>query len=220
MKTSSIFAAAAVMLAGSAVAAPLERRAELVAADIVAQIAPKSVSCAAGSDECRTNKQVGEALVEAMLAYEIYNPAAMASITALIALESGEFVYKRNLQHDGADSIHWGQGTSNMQTFKYQLLFANSFPEVASQVAALGAVDGNKAAMNKVLDLVVDDKYNFKSGPWFYATQCGADVHSAFEGSDLDKAFELHMACVLGSGSIAPERTAYWNTAKKAFGLA
>jgi len=219
MKAFSVIAVAATLLAGSAAASPVERRGALVAADIIAKIAPSSVSCA-NTDECRTNEQVGAALIQAMLDYEIYNPAAMASIIALIALESGEFKYKRNLQHDNAaQAIHWGQGTSNMQMFKFNLMFANSFPELKDKVTAIGSTDNNQQAMNKVLDLVADDKYNFKSGPWFYATQCGADVHSAFEGSDVDAAFKAHMACVLGSGEVTAERTAYWTKAKAAFGL-
>lgn len=220
MKASSVIAAAGALLAGSTVASPIERRdTPPSAASIVAQIAPSSVSCA-NTDECRTNEQVGAALITAMVDYEIYSLSAMASIIALIALESGEFKYKRNLQHDNAaQAIHWGQGTSNMQMFKFNLMFANSFPELKDKVAAIGSTDNNQEAMNKVLDLVADDKYNFRSGPWFFATQCGADVHNAFKGTDHDAAFKAHMACVLGSGEVTADRLAYWTKAKAAFGL-
>ncbi|KXJ91780.1 hypothetical protein Micbo1qcDRAFT_161802 [Microdochium bolleyi] len=223
MKTSTAVITAATLLAGTTTAASFERRATggapLVASDIIATIAPKSTSCA-DTKECRTNVQVGEAFIQAFLAYEIYQPAAMASILALVALESGEFKYKRNLQHaNPADDqkIHWGQGTSNMQLATFNLEFARSFPELASQVGTPG---DTMEAKNKILDLVVDDKYNFKSGPWFYATQADcAPAREAFKGTDADAGYQAHMKCV-GVDASNAERMQYWTLAKKAFNLA
>ncbi|KAJ1334103.1 putative chitinase [Microdochium nivale] len=222
MKTCTIITAAATLLAGTTSAATFDRRAAaaagpLVAADIIAAVAPTSVSCTGASvaDECRTNVQVAPALIDAYLAYGIYEPTAMASILALLALESGEFRYKRNLQHAKPDATtHWGQGTANMQGADFNVEFAKSFPELASKVAEGTTME----IKNKNLDLVVDDRYNFKSGAWFYKTKC-PDAQQAFKGTDYDAAFAAHMACV-GVPATDESRQKYWQAAKKAFGLA
>ncbi|KAH7016291.1 uncharacterized protein B0I36DRAFT_298607 [Microdochium trichocladiopsis] len=220
MKTSIIIATAAALLVDTTTAASLERRADLVAADIVAQIAPSSKTCA-DARQCRTNVQVGTAMVEAFQAYDIYEPVAMASILALIALESVEFRYKRNLQSTNPaqeQEFHWGQGTSNMQVYKYNLEFAKSFNKLKGQVIPGDTME----AKNRVLDLVTADEYNFKSGPWFYAKQADcAPAREAAKGvkPNVDDVYQAHMKCV-GVDTNNDERRKYWDAAKKAFNLA
>lgn len=222
MKTQTTITAlaATLALAGSAAASPLKTRdlvaADLVAADIVAYIAPTSTSCET-TDECRTNEQIGPLLVQAMFKNEIYDPAAMASILALIAFESGDFKYKRNTQYDGDDELHWGQGTSNMQMFEFNEEYARSITALVPQVEALGDLT-TKDKKNELLSLVVADEYCFASGSWFYATKCAETADPIFK-TDVDKGFEAHMACVLGEGTIAEERMPYWTRAKEAFGI-
>ena len=90
--------AAGLLLAGQAIAAPLEARADLSAAAIVAAISPNSKTCD-GSAECRTADQVGPLLADAMVKYGVYKPGRIAAIIALTAYESVDYKYKHTSVH-------------------------------------------------------------------------------------------------------------------------
>ncbi|KAI1460499.1 hypothetical protein F4805DRAFT_454921 [Annulohypoxylon moriforme] len=205
---------AGLLLAGQAVAAPapsapLKTRDGKTAAEIVAQIAPDSKTCD-GSAECRTADQAGPLLADAMLKYSVYSPGQIAGIIALTAFESVNYKYKHNVSPGRP-----GQGTSNMQQFNYNLMYAQSIPELKSKVSGIdaNAADDKK---NDVLALVNADEYNFGSGPWFLTTQCTKDVQTALAKGD-DAGFQAYMGCV--GVTLTSDRTAYWTRAKAAFGL-
>lgn len=88
---------------------------------------------------------------------------------------------------------------------EWNVQYANSMPELKS----LGLTE------TTVLDHVIEDKYNFGTGPWYYSTQCAA-AH-AVAGGPVDDWFNAYMACV--HTDVGP-RLEYWYRAKKAFGLA
>ncbi|KAI1661067.1 hypothetical protein F4813DRAFT_273904 [Daldinia decipiens] len=208
-----VASAAGLLLAGQALAAPRvvhEIRDLQTAAAIIAQVAPSTVDCAAGG-ECVKSDVIGPLLVQAMLQYGIYNPAQMAGIVALTAFESVEYTFKHNVSPGRP-----GQGTSNMQMFNFNLKYANSIPELAAQVAGVGE-DAPDDKKNEVLSLVNDNKYNFGSGPWYFTTQCTPDVQEGLKRGD-DAGFAAYMGCV-GITVVDPKRQAYWDAARKAFGL-
>lgn len=207
-----VASAAGLLLAGQALAAPRvvhEIRDVKTAAAIIAEVAPSTVDCAAGG-ECVKSDVIGPLLVQAMQQYGIYNPAQMAGIIALTAFESVEYTFKHNVSPGRP-----GQGTSNMQMFKFNLKYANSIPELAGQVAGVGE-DAPDDKKNEVLSLVNDNKYNFGSGPWYFSTQCTPDVQEALKKGD-DAGFVAYMGCV--GVTVDPKRQGYWDAARKAFGL-
>ncbi|ETS86699.1 hypothetical protein PFICI_00527 [Pestalotiopsis fici W106-1] len=211
MKYSQI--ATSLLLAGSALAAP---SAKVVAprsssaADLILAIAPDSASCDSSNDECRTNVQAAPLLIDAFDKYDIRTTAEIAGILSLMAYESVNFAYKRN-KSPGRP----GQGTANMQMFDYNVKYAATLSDLTTQVAALGTITTDDGK-NQLLDLVVDDQYNFGSGPWFYSTQCTDAQRTALQKGD-DDGFAQYMACV--GVTVTDDRNAYWTRAKTAFGL-
>ncbi|KAI5862578.1 hypothetical protein GGS23DRAFT_597377 [Durotheca rogersii] len=206
-----VASAAAVLLAGQALAAPaqLQARQGKTAAAIIAEIAPGSASCD-GTPDCRTADQAAPFLIEAMAKYGLTSPGQIAGVLALSAFESVDFKFKHNV-FPGRP----GQGTSNMQMFPFNILYAQSISELAGQVSGVSA-DAPDAQKNEILDLLADDKYNFGSGAWFLTTQCGSDVVEGLK-SGSDASFAAYMACV-GVG-LDGDRQAYWTRAKQAFGI-
>lgn len=79
------------------------------ATQVLLEIMPSSSSCAGRGDECRTATQAASYLVQAMTKYKATTDMEQAGILALVAYESEEMRYKKNLNNAAA-----GQGTSNM----------------------------------------------------------------------------------------------------------
>jgi hypothetical protein len=144
-----------------------------------------------------------------MQKYGITSTAEIAGVLSLMAFESVDFKYKHNVSPGRP-----GQGTANMQMFDYNLEYAQSIPELADQVAALGTISSD-AQKNQLLALVTDDNYNFASGPWFYTTKCASARTQLETGSDAG--FAAYMSCV--GVSVTDDRNAYWTRAKQAFGI-
>ncbi|KAI8668683.1 hypothetical protein NCS57_00680500 [Fusarium keratoplasticum] len=206
MKFLSLSAAALLGFANLSLASPL------YAAPIIEHAAPKSVKCDPKNDECRTAKQAAPFITKGFYDYGIYDVKEMAAILSLMAFESVDFQYKRN-KSPGRP----GQGTANMQMAQWNLKYAQSIPELKDKYADIKSVDGlSNSTLNALLDDVVDDKYNFASGPWFLTTQCKPDVREALR-RDIDEGFLLYMKCV----DVTPEqpRLDALNLAKEAFGL-
>jgi hypothetical protein len=184
----------------------------LTAVPIIEKIAPKSKSCPSGNTDCRTAKQAAPFLINAFKDHDIYDPKMMAAVLALMAFESVDFQYKRN-QVPGRP----GQGTANMQMANYNLLYAKDIPELAPKFEGVDSVEGmSDDDLNKLLDAVTVDKYNFASGAWFLATQCKQDVKDAFK-KDVNEGFKLYIEeCV---GTEVEPRQEVFNVAKEAFGI-
>lgn len=185
--------------------------AQLYAADVIATIAPKSESCPSKEEDCRTAEQIGPFLVQSFQDYGIYNPNEMAAIISLMAFESGDFHYKRNM-FPGRP----GQGTANMQMAPFNLAYAKTIDGVKDKVKDIESTDGmTDDELNDLLDLVTPDEHNFGSGPWFLATRC-PDEREILQ-KDIDKGFEAYMACV--GVEVDEDRLAYLTRAKEAFGI-
>lgn len=204
----------ALLLASSSLAAPLnttcaiEARAD-TAASIISKIAPTAAACTASDTDCRTPEEAAPYLINALSKYGVINVAEIAGVLALMAYESDDFKYKTNSKGTP------GQGTANMQMFAYNLQYAQSIPELADKVSALGTITTDDQK-NQLLALVTDDNYNFGSGPWFYTTQCDSSVQTELQ-QGTDAGFAAYMSCV--GVDVTDARTAYWTAAKLAFGL-
>lgn len=189
--------------------------AQLSAGPIVQQIAPAATSCppaTATASECRTANQAGPWIAQGMIDYKVTDVKEMAAIIALMAFESVDFKYKHNISPGRP-----GQGTANMQMANYNLAYVKQIPELKDKVAQFKSVDGLSAQdLNYILSLVQPDPYNFGSGPWFLTTQCPGDVRTKLQ-NNVDEGFQAYMQCV--GVSVTPERLAYFQRAKTAFGL-
>lgn len=186
--------------------------AQIQATPIILAIAPGSKSCAADNKECRTAEQASPFLASAMSRYKLYNVNEMAAVISLMAFESVDFAYKTN-QFPGRP----GQGTANMQMAEFNLKYAKSIDKVKDKVADISSVDGlSDDKLNEIRALVIDDEYNFASGPWFLTTQCEPSVREQLR-NDIDKGFAAYMSCV--GVTVDEDRTAYLERAKKAFNI-
>lgn len=185
--------------------------AQLDAVKIVKQIAPNATNCPE-TKECRTAEQAAPFIAKSMTQYGVYCTKQMAGIISLMAFESVDFKYKHNV-FPGRP----GQGTANMQMANFNLMYAKSIDGVKDQVKDITTVDGaSNDTLNHILSLVQPDQYNFGSGPWFFTTQCKQDVKDKFKKS-ADEGFAAYMQCV--GVSVTDERKAYFERAKKAFGV-
>lgn len=181
-------------------------------AAIIEQIAPDSVSCEGKSDECRTAEQAAPFIFDSMCQYGIQDPNQIAAIISLMAFECGQFVYKRN-----AFPGRPGQGTANMQMPPFNLKYAQSLEGVRDEVANVTTTEGQSdAELNRILDLVTVDEYNFGSGPWFVKSECAPEVLESLK-QDIDTGFEAYMACV--GVEVNEERLVFLERAKVAFDL-
>ncbi|KAG5924059.1 hypothetical protein E4U61_001715 [Claviceps capensis] len=180
----------------------------------IQQIAPKSLSCLPCSPDCRTAHQATPFIASSLKKYEIHDLNTTAALLALMAFESVDFRYKHNV-FPGRP----GQGTVNMQSSSFNLLYAKSIPALVPLVASIpsSSVEGLKnETLNAILGLVTPDEYNFGSAAWFLVKQCGRDVMRALQ-RDLEGGFAAYMKCV--GVEVSEERRVYLERAKKAFGL-
>ncbi|CAN8100587.1 unnamed protein product [Discula destructiva] len=173
---------------------------------VIEAIMPKSTSCDNRGDECTTGAVAAQYLHRAVLKYGVTTDIEKAGIAALIAYESGELQYKKNLDQ----AAQPGRGTANMQSGALNVQYA----------ADLGM--GSYTTGN-VLDLTSDDTFNFYSAAWYYTTTCAA-LHQTGPGGDADAWFESFMGpncdgLADGWKTSQPERWTYWESAKTAFGV-
>jgi hypothetical protein len=194
------------------------RAATLTAAQVILQIAPTSGSCsgAPAAGECATNEDAANALIPAMQKYGIYSPPEIAALLSLMAYETADFKYNTN--HFPAPGRP-GQGTRNMQMANYNLLYAQSIPELASALSAITTASSTTGLsddqLNAIRALVLPDQYSFGSAAWFLTTQCAQTRTQLQAGGQAG--YEAYLSCV--GVSATSDRLAYWDRANTAFNL-
>lgn len=184
-------------------------------AKIIEEIAPKSKECPTEGDfidECRTAEQAAPFIFDSMHRYGFYEKNQIAAIISLMALESGEFVYKKNHFPEPGRP---GQGTANMQMAEFNLKYAKSIPALADKVANVTSTDNlSDEELNRIRSLVIVDEYNFGSAAWFLRSECGEKVAEALR-ENIDTGFEAYMECV--GVEVDESRQEYLDRAKSAF---
>ena len=107
-----------------------------------------------------------------------------------------------------------------MQTARFNILYANSIPALASQVkavtgdAAVGGLSANQ--LNAVLALLTSNAdYDWGSAAWFLTSQC-QDVRTGLQSATLAGWQNYIQNCI----GVTPtgNRQVVWTTAKQAFG--
>ena len=111
-----------------------------------------------------------------------------------------------------------------MQMPGFNLKYALDVPELRE--SALAIIGGNATAdgdelsdedKDKVLALVMPDKYSFASAAWFLTTQCEASVREGL-AKDGDDGYEAYLTECIGVEA-GEDRLEHWATTKAAFGL-
>ncbi|KAF9522855.1 hypothetical protein CPB83DRAFT_863915 [Crepidotus variabilis] len=179
--------------------------------DQIQQVCPGSSTCAGAvaPDECRTATQSAPFFATALNGT---TPGVQAAIFSLVCFETLDLDFRTN-HFPGRP----GQGTSSMMMFDFVLEYARTFPELGPQIDALvGSGVTTDQQKNDIRALVLDDKYNFGSAPWFLKNKCDASVSTAL-ASGTDAAYAAYITQCVGT-TLTDDRIAYWTRAKAAFG--
>ncbi|EJT81274.1 hypothetical protein GGTG_01258 [Gaeumannomyces tritici R3-111a-1] len=195
------------------------------AADLIEGTMPDSKTCdLAKFPQCTTAADAAPYFIEAMSTYKIYDYWEIAAVVSLTAMESASLKYKQ----PASPSSDKGKGTSNMQSGAFNLKFAKSIPELASRVSEItgGSETPTDAQKSEVLKLVQANDYNFRSGAWFLATECSADIRQGLVAGTKQGWLNYVTTCVgvpkgTDEASVREwtKREQYWTDAMTAFGL-
>jgi len=172
-------------------------------------IAPTSNTCSGATypKECKTASQALGPILDSFNTYKISDPATQAAVLSTIAFESGDFKYA----HHYFPSPNPGQGTRNMQSSKFNTMYAQSIPELKPQLAKAQGADA-------VLNLLVSySDYDFGSAAWFLSSQCTDGVKSGLKTPGAG-AFGKYITDCLGT-TLTDGRTQYYNRALAALGV-
>ena len=182
-------------------------------------ISPVSNLCAGPrfSPQCRTADQVAAAIGPSFAQYGVTSPGEIAALVSLVAFESEDFKYNINI----SPGIP-GQGTRNMQSAAFNLLYAHSIPALSTSLAAITtstvSSDLSSLQLNAVRDLLTNDNtLDFGSAAWFLSTQCSASVRTGLQNGDEDGWEAYLTGCV--STTPTDERKEYWKLALMALGV-
>ena len=168
-------------------------------------IAPKSGSCA-GADpaQCQTADTAAQYIATSFQTYGITSPGEMAAIISTIAFESADFKYNKPINPTP------GKGTRNMQSAAFNLKYAQSMPQFASQLASAAGPDA-------VLSLLVaNPDVDFASAAWFLTTQCPALKAELKSGSMAG--WTTYITSCLGT-TVTDDRHAYAQRAYQVLGI-
>ncbi len=188
---------------------PSRLRRSAVSSAQILFIAPSSSTCAGAPqpNQCRTADQAAAAIGAALDHYGITSPAEMAALTSTMAFETGDFKYNVNYYPGNP-----GQGTRNMQSAAFNLLYAKSIPALAVPLQAV------KGSPNGVRDLLTgNDPYDFGSAAWFLTTQCPEGIRATLQSGNVE-GWRSYMSSCIGA-SPTDDRQAYWQRAARAFGV-
>jgi hypothetical protein len=181
---------------------PLATRETDVDPQALITISAASASCdgALYPAECRTAEQAAGPISDSFARYGITNPYEKAALISLMIYETSGFKYAQN---------YWpgipGQGTRNMQSPAYNLLYAESVIP-ADQLAP---VENDPVA---VLALVNTDELGFASAAWYVTTQRNCPAYRpGLQSGSLEGWHAYLTECVQTTAT--GDRDAVWNSA-------
>lgn len=196
-------------LATTITAVPMRQNTSLSAQNLI-EIAPKTESCTTNADpkypnECATAAVAAPNIVKSFQDYSITNFNIQATLVALMLFESGHFAYSKH--HFPSDNP--GQGTRNMQSYEYNLKYANYLAaDKKCGITTEKVAAAEDRGPDDVLALVNTDHLGFGSAAWFLRTQCDASIEQGL-AIGTEEAFNNYLVDCLGT-SADPERTEGW----------
>ena len=107
-----------------------------------------------------------------------------------------------------------------MQTWVFNMIYAESFPELQKDVSYILQENDTTSVMSdqqkaEIVALVVSDQYSWGSGAWFLVHQCG-NVRSKIQDGEL-LGYGEYMKCV--GTDPTTDRITYYQRAMQALGL-
>ncbi|MCJ1396397.1 hypothetical protein MMC18_009287 [Xylographa bjoerkii] len=140
----------------------------------------------------------------------------MAALISLMAFETADFKYQNNYFPGNP-----GQGTRNMQSARFNLLYAKSIPALASSVAAItedsavGALSLSQLDQVRAL-LTGNNNYDFGSAAWFLTTQCSTAIRAELQTGTL-AGWQAYVTDCIGTTATS-DRQAIWEIAMQEIG--
>ena len=180
-----------------------------VSSEQVLSIAPSSSTCAGAPKpkECRTADQAASSISTVFSMYGITSPGEKAALISTMAFETGDFKYDVNYFPGNP-----GQGTRNMQSAEFNLLYAQSIPALAYPLQAV------INSPNGIRDLLTaNDIYDFGSAAWFLTAHCGEATRAALQSGGLVGWKSYVSDCIHTPPT--SDRQAYWERAAQVFGV-
>ncbi|KAH0553211.1 hypothetical protein GP486_006616 [Trichoglossum hirsutum] len=238
--SSAVAAAMLLLLSSPVLALPQQQPANgEITVDQLIQISPDSASCdgAKYPAECATAAQAVPFINDGFAKYGITSTAEKAAIISLMMSESGDF--KSNFRHDvvgqgsklfylplfssvaaRSKSNPFSNTARNMQMFKFNEEYANTFPELQCQVAGIlsNAPESDPGAQTAILGLVLPNKFSFGTAMWFYTNKCSPDIRSGVQ-TGSQEGFENYLSICVGT-TLTDRVKGLFPTAKKALGIA
>jgi len=216
-----------VAFASLASAAPLRRQNPAVTACQLVKMDNRTATCnpaGAFGDECATAERAAGPISAAFAKFGISTVGEKAALLSLMLFETGGFKFDKN--HFPAPGRP-GQGTRNLQIFKFNLQYALDIPAVAPQAKALlGPITPSSsqaeidavpdATKNAVRALVLDDTNSFASAAWFLKAS-GACAQSFSDGlkTGTVAGWESYITGCVGT-TVTDDRRAAYDAALKA----
>lgn len=205
-----LFSTVLLALAATVFAIPTKRSTTISAADILRIDPSTSSACAPGlyASECRTAVEAAPLIAESFANFSITTFGEQAALVAEMMFESGSFKYAIN--HFPSPGTP-GQGTRNMQTPNYNVLYAQWLSTVCTNcgITAAQVQQATTAGPDAVLSLVNTDQWSFSSAAWFLVTQCPEDVRKQLATGTL-AGWQAYMGPECVHAGDVPQRDQLW----------
>ncbi|EXJ88418.1 hypothetical protein A1O1_05348 [Capronia coronata CBS 617.96] len=176
------------------------------------QIAPTSNTCAGAQfpAECAVSSiAMVQAMVDGFAKYNVTTAEEQAALLSWMAFESGEFKFNHN--HFPAPGRP-GQGTRVMLMPNFVQEYAGSIKELKNQVAAAGTDP------DKVLQLVMPDRFSFAAAAWYYGVHCTKEQKGLVRTGGQQGWESAFVTGCVGT-TVTDERVQYWKRAREALGV-
>ncbi|KAF2017929.1 hypothetical protein BU24DRAFT_420975 [Aaosphaeria arxii CBS 175.79] len=198
MIKASLLAVCTLALGATAMPFPQAGQPAICASKIEA-IVPSTVSCANAQfpEECADSSRAAPAISRSFTKYGINSKGEQSALVALMLFESGNFTFNKN-HFPGVP----GQGTKNMQSPAFNLLYAQSVFD--NHTVGYAQAQGPEA----VLRLVSNDNESFGSAAWFLSSQCNQTVRDSLATGTKEGWTTFLTGCV--GTTDTPERDAVW----------
>lgn len=184
-------------------------------------IASNSITCenATRPSECRTATQAAPFLISSMQAWNITHSREISALLSVIAFNTDSFKFNTGK--------FAGQGTRNMQRGRWNLAYAQTFPELAAPLKKITGANFTDTAQSQkalsdaqysaIVKLVLPDKFSWGSAAWFLTSQCENTRQGLRESHDPHAAYSTYLKCI--GTEMSEERMVFWVAANEAFGL-
>lgn len=200
----------ALTLPTTTLSAPSNTRPDTLSATSIIALDPTTSNCAdaPAEGECRTALSAAPYIGLSFHNFDIPTFGAQAALLSLMLFETAGFKYSKN-HFPGRP----GQGTRNMQMYKFNLQYANWLAKNCKNcgISAEDVEAAEKESKDAVLALVDSDQWGFSSAAWYLDTQCDASIKEGLARED-ETGSEAYLTECVGT-EVTERRTVIWKKA-------